>query len=108
MDIGAPIVPRTPRKDIMNITEFKKALKDNAIPFKDTGTGRNHAIYVDRSLILFMGMAYVTPDPIKMPDGAYFHVSCEDEKALRDLKLADLSPMFHLYKKSHHKDKTII
>ena len=91
----------------MNITEFKKALKDNGIPFKDPGSGRRHEVYVDKRLILFRDTAYITPSPIKFSDGSYFWTSCVGT-ALKDLELADLKPLFRLYKKAVRKGKAVI
>ena len=92
----------------MNITEFKKALKDNGIPFKDIVSGRRHAIRVGNELILFRNTAYITPCTSKFPNGTgIFRTSCV-QTALKDLELADLKPLFRLYKKAVRKGETII
>ena len=92
----------------MNITEFKKALRDNGIPFKDIVSGRRHAVCVGNELILFRNTAYITPSTVKFSDGSCpFRTGCVGT-ALKDLELADLKPLFRLYKKAVRKGETVI
>lgn len=80
----------------MKLNQLTQALADANIAFSIDGKDGN-VIYVDDSLILFRGSAYVEP----VDDPRVFHTSPLSSIPLKELKFKDIQPMIQHYRKFH-------
>jgi hypothetical protein len=80
----------------MNLKQLTQALADANVAFSIDGEDGKE-VYIDDSLILYCGSAYVEP----VDDPRFFHTSPLSSIPLKELKLKDIQSMIQHYRKFH-------